>query len=93
MSVWSVYIVRCSDGTLYTGISTDIKARVKKHNSGAGAKYTRARRPVVLVFTEKKRSESSAKRREAQIKRLTRLEKESLLKREMRNVDKNAQMA
>jgi putative endonuclease len=75
MSPWLVYIVRCADGSLYTGITNDLAARLKKHNAGTGAKYTRARRPVRLVWSEKKSSEGAARRREAMIKRLTRLEK------------------
>ena len=80
MSPWLVYIVRCADGSLYTGITNDLAARLKKHNAGTGAKYTRARRPVRLVWSEKKSSEGAARRREAMIKRLTRAEKLTLTK-------------
>jgi len=79
MSPWLVYIVRCADGSLYTGITNDLAARLKKHNAGTGAKYTRARRPVALVWSEKKSSERAARRREASIKGLTRLEKLRLI--------------
>ncbi len=79
MSDWFVYIVRCADNSLYTGITTDVEARVKRHNSGAGARYTRARRPVVLVRVEKAESESAARKREMQIKGWTRKKKESLV--------------
>lgn len=82
MSQWSVYIVRCSDGSLYTGISTDVEKRIKRHNDGRASAYTRSHRPVVLVWTEQADSESSAKKREAEIKRWTRVEKEDLVKRD-----------
>jgi putative endonuclease len=77
---WIVYIVRCSDRTLYTGITTDVDERVKRHNARKGAKYTRARTPVVLVRTELMESESAARKREAQIKSWPRIKKESLIK-------------
>ena len=80
MSHWFVYIVRCSDQSLYTGIATDVAARIKRHNSGDGAKYTRSRLPVVLVRTEPVASESAARKREAQIKRWSHIKKESLVK-------------
>ena len=76
---WFVYVVRCRDGSLYTGISTDVAARVARHNAGAGARYTRARRPVELVYTETKRSRSTALRREAAIKALPRARKDDLV--------------
>ena len=72
MARWFVYVVRCVDGSLYTGISTDVVARVAAHNAGRGARYTRARRPVELVHTENKRSQSTAAKREAAIKALPR---------------------
>ncbi|HEV3030617.1 MAG TPA: GIY-YIG nuclease family protein [Polyangia bacterium] len=68
MARWFVYVVRCADGSLYTGISTDVPARVAAHNAGRGARYTRSRRPVLLVHTERKKSQSTALRREADIK-------------------------
>lgn len=70
-----VYIVRCSDGTLYTGWAIDVRKRVERHNSGKGAKYTRSRLPVVLIYTEKQQNKSSAMKREYAIKRLSRREK------------------
>lgn len=76
---WSVYIVRCRDGSLYTGIAIDVEKRVAKHNAGTGAKYTRSRRPVVLVWREQVESESSARVREIQLKRLSKSQKEKLL--------------
>ncbi len=75
---WSVYILRCGDGTLYTGIAKDIDARLKKHQSGKGAAYTRTHAPVALVHKEEKFTRSKALIREAQIKRLPRLQKEKL---------------
>jgi putative endonuclease len=75
----SVYIVRCSDNSLYTGVSRDLKARVLAHNAGRGAKYTKAHRPVVLVYSEKCRSRSQALRREYQIKQWSKARKETLI--------------
>jgi putative endonuclease len=74
-----VYILRCSDGSLYTGWTTDLDARVRAHNSGRGAKYTRARRPVELVYHEEYATKSEALRREAEIKKMDRAEKLSLI--------------
>ena len=72
MATWYVYIVRCRDGSLYTGISRDVDARVAKHNQGRGARYTRGRGPVALVHKERKTSHTAALRREAAIKALCR---------------------
>jgi putative endonuclease len=81
MAAYSVYIVECKDKTLYTGITTDVKRRILEHNSGKlGAKYTKARRPVRLRYSEKKKTRSSALKREAALKRLPRREKLALLK-------------
>ncbi len=79
MSRWHVYIVRCSDGSLYTGITNDLVRRIEKHNAGKGAKYTRSRLPVTLVWSERKSAESATRRREAAIKKLTRTGKLSLI--------------
>lgn len=77
---WSVYIVRCSDDSLYTGIARDPQARVRQHNSGrAAAKYTRGRRPVHLVYSENHASRTSAMRREFYIKSLPRRRKLALI--------------
>jgi len=76
---WWVYIVRCRDGTLYTGITTDIDRRIGDHNRGKGSKYTASRRPVKLVYSEPQADRSSASKREAQIKRYTRSKKEILI--------------
>jgi len=75
--VYFVYIVRCADDTLYTGIATELERRIEEHNSsGKGAKYTRTRRPVVLVYHESYETRSEASRREYQIKkRMSRKEK------------------
>ena len=72
---WFVYVVRCGDGSLYTGISVDVEARVAAHNAGRGARYTRSRMPVTLVHVERKRTRSTAQRREAAIKALPRAAK------------------
>lgn len=74
-----VYILRCADGTLYTGYTTDRKARVAVHNSGRGAKYTRGRLPVTLVYSRGFRSVGKALAREYAIKQLTRAGKEALI--------------
>ena len=76
MSIWSTYILRCRDGSLYTGISTDVAARLKTHNSGRGAAYTRSHGPVELVWQEVATSESVARKREAEIKRYSKAQKE-----------------
>ncbi|MES9971938.1 MAG: GIY-YIG nuclease family protein [Candidatus Thiodiazotropha sp.] len=68
---WYVYIVRCADHTLYTGITKDVEKRVTQHNSGSGAKYTRGRIPVELVFTEGVQTHGDALRREYEIKRMS----------------------
>lgn len=74
------YLLRCADGTLYCGSTTDLKKRVAAHNAGRGAKYTRARRPVKLVYFEEQESWSAALRREAAIKKMSRPQKDALLK-------------
>lgn len=78
---WTVYLARCSDGTLYTGITTDLQRRLAEHNSGCGASYTRSRAPIVLVYWEPAADRSGALRRERAIKRLSRTEKEKLVRR------------
>jgi predicted GIY-YIG superfamily endonuclease len=74
-----VYIVRCADGTLYTGYVKDVEKRCHAHNAGKGAKYTAGRRPVTLVYQEEHATVSDAARREAALKMLTRAEKEALI--------------
>ncbi|MBL0058939.1 MAG: GIY-YIG nuclease family protein [Elusimicrobia bacterium] len=77
---WSVYLVRCVDGSLYTGIAKDVHGRVEKHNKGKGAAYTRARRPVKLLHREVGFTRSQALIREAEIKRFPRPKKEALIR-------------
>lgn len=77
--MYTVYILRCGDGTLYTGCTNDLPRRLKTHQSGKGAKYTRARLPVELVYQEPAPDKSQALRREAAIKRLSRAEKLALM--------------
>ncbi|MBW9256851.1 MAG: GIY-YIG nuclease family protein [Candidatus Thiodiazotropha sp. (ex. Lucinisca nassula)] len=79
-SDWYVYILRCTDDTLYTGITNDINRRVAEHNRGVGAKYTRGRTPVKLVFTETLPDRSAALRRELAIKRMKTAEKQLMIK-------------
>lgn len=74
-----VYIVECADGTFYTGYTTDVPRRVAEHNAGTGARYTRGRTPVELVYTERFSVKSSALRREYEIKQLPRAKKEALV--------------
>jgi putative endonuclease len=76
---WTVYLARCSDGSLYTGVTTDPERRLAQHNAGCGASYTRTRVPVVLVYCEPAADRSGAQRREHAIKRLSRAEKERLV--------------
>ena len=80
-TVWCVYMLRCADGSLYTGITTDIVRRVAEHNEGGaiGARYTRSRRPVQLVHVEPAATRAEASRREAAIKRLGRARKLALV--------------
>jgi putative endonuclease len=78
-STWFVYIVRCADHSLYTGITTNIERRLAEHNAGIGARYTRARLPVELIHAEPAADRSAASRREAAIKRLPRTAKLSLI--------------
>lgn len=77
---WFVYFVQCADGSLYTGISNDVRKRIENHNSGNGAKYTKGRLPVKLVHTEKLSSKSEASIREAELKKLSRDNKIKLIK-------------
>ncbi len=76
---WRVYILRCRDGSLYTGATNDIARRLERHGAGKASRYTRSRRPVALVYEEPARDRSAALRREAALKRLTRAEKLALL--------------
>ncbi len=76
---WAVYVLRCADGSLYTGATTDVARRLAQHLAGRGARYTRARLPVALVHAERARDRSAALRREAAIKRLPRSGKLALI--------------
>ena len=78
---WFVYVARCADNTLYTGVTTDLVRRLNEHNaSNLGAKYTKARRPITFIHTEAFRNRSLAQKREAAIKKLTREGKLLLVK-------------
>ena len=76
---WQVYLLRCRDGTLYAGATNDLTARVDRHAAGQGARYTRSRLPVELVFAVRVRNRSAALRREAAVKKLARAEKLALV--------------
>lgn len=76
---WVVYILKCADDTLYTGITNDLEARIVKHESGKGAKYTRSRGPFELIYKEELKNRSEATKRETAIKSLSKAEKLALL--------------
>ena len=78
-NTWKLYILRCADGSLYTGITTDLEKRIHAHNSGKGAKYTRGRGPVELVYQEELEDRAAASKREYAIKQLSRAEKLQLI--------------
>ncbi len=78
-SAWRVYILRCRDGSLYTGTTNDLGRRVERHAAGRGARYTRSRLPVALAYEEHARDRGAALRREAALKALTRAEKLALI--------------
>lgn len=78
-SNWYLYILRCGDGTLYTGITTDVEKRLEAHRAGTGAKYTRGRGPLELVYREECGSHSDALKREIAIKKMSRKQKEQLI--------------
>ena len=75
---WYCYLARCRDDSLYAGITTDLKRRAKEHNEGRGAKYTRSRRPVTLVWWERFVTKSAALKRESEVKKWRKLRKEKL---------------
>lgn len=79
-SAWFVYIVRCADGSLYTGITKEVKRRCQQHNAGTASRYTRGRRPVKLVYQEVRPNQSSALKREAAIKAMTRRDKLAMIR-------------
>ena len=76
---WWVYVLRCTDGSLYTGVTTDVSRRIRQHGAGTASKYTRSRRPVKLAYSEPVIDRGTALKREAAIKRLRRKAKEELL--------------
>ena len=76
---WYVYMLRCGDGSLYTGSTTDVERRLREHQGGAGARYTRSRPPVTLAYAEEAPDRSAAQRREAAIKKLPRAQKLKLI--------------
>lgn len=78
-NTWHLYILRCRDGSLYTGITTDVEKRLEAHRSGKGAKYTRGRGPLELIYREECGTHSDALKREIEIKRLTREQKQALI--------------
>ena len=80
LRTWFVYLLRCADGSLYTGITNDVPRRFKQHNAGTASRYTRSRLPVVLVYQEAQASRSHALKRELAIKGLSRQEKESMIR-------------
>ena len=80
MSKWILYILKCSDGSLYTGITTDLAKRIKCHREGKASKYTRTKRPIKLVYDKYVGSESSARKEEARIKSLPRRAKLAIIK-------------
>ena len=79
MPSYYVYVLRCADGTLYTGSTNDLAARELAHNAGRGAKYTAGRRPVRIVYSETCESRSAALKRECEVKRFRRAQKEALI--------------
>jgi putative endonuclease len=80
MKIWFVYILECADGTLYTGITTDLDRRLAEHNEGKlGARYTRVRRPVKLRYSEQFENRSEASKAEARTKKLSRKQKQALI--------------
>ena len=98
MNKYYLYILKCSDKTLYTGITTDLDRRVEEHNTSAlGAKYTNGRRPVKLMYSKKFKSRSEASKEESRIKKLSRLEKikltKSIKKYDNKKLSKNHQPA
>ena len=76
---WFLYILRCGDGSLYTGITTDVEARLAQHRAGKGAKYTRGRGPLEVVYTEECEDHSAALKRELAVKALSREDKERMI--------------
>jgi len=86
--MWHVYIIQCSDDSLYTGVTTDVSRRVKAHNEKSGGSYTRVRTPVKLVYQEPQPDQSSALKREAQIKKWSRAKKLARIKGDIEDLSK-----
>ena len=84
--IWKLYILRCGDGSLYTGITLDVQARLAQHRDGTGAKYTRGRGPLELVYEETCGTHSEALKREHEVKSLPRVEKLKLLQKKDKGV-------
>jgi putative endonuclease len=78
--MYFLYLLECMDGTIYTGITTDVKRRFAEHKEGIGSRYTRSRKAKRLLYAEKHRDRSSASKREAEVKRMTRTKKRALVK-------------
>jgi putative endonuclease len=89
---WHVYIIHCSDNTLYTGITTDVQRRFQQHASGRGAKYFRGRQPVTVVYHESGHTRSSAGSREIEIKALARAEKQLLISSETNEISQHREL-
>ncbi|HIE98158.1 MAG TPA: GIY-YIG nuclease family protein [Planctomycetes bacterium] len=89
--VWFVYIVRCSDGSLYTGITKDVEGRLKRHNAGTASRYTRSRLPVTVEYHEEQPNHSMALKRELAIKALSRQMKEKLLQSDQNGREESSQ--
>jgi predicted GIY-YIG superfamily endonuclease len=79
-ALWFLYVLRCADGSLYTGIARDVPRRLRQHNAGTAARYPRGRRPTRLVYQEAHPNQSQALRREAAVKALSRRQKEALIR-------------
>lgn len=90
MPSWFVYLLRCGDGSLYTGISTDVAERLKRHRAGKGAAYTRSHLPVELVWKQRMGSESAARKREAKMKGWKKGEKEAFILQKSKRTNKNS---
>jgi predicted GIY-YIG superfamily endonuclease len=86
---WTVYILRCGDGSLYTGIAKDVGARVKQHGEGRGAAYTRTRLPIKLLYQQDGLTHSEALIREAQIKAMPRSKKEGVISEALKRINGN----
>src|SRR5437660_7978854 len=90
---WFVYLLRCADGTLYTGIAKDVKRRCQQHNAGTASRYTRSRRPVEVVYHEAHPGQSSALKREAAIKAMTRRGKLTMIQQRKKQVKGEREIA